>query len=104
MVDPAVATETYSYHGSRRVVTRMARRMSGPPKVGTGELSRIVRKKSPNAPRWRNIEKNERPRFAFWSRRFNIDHRGDPVLSLSSSAAILPLHANGTVFTVAFSG
>jgi hypothetical protein len=59
----------------------MARRMSGPPKVGTGELSRIARKKSPRAPKWRNVERNERRRFAFWSRTFNMDERGDPVPS-----------------------
>src|SRR5438270_6703297 len=29
--------------------------MSGPPNVGSGELSRIARKKSPSAPKWRNI-------------------------------------------------
>jgi hypothetical protein len=77
IVDPIVATAAYSYHGLRRVETRIARRISGPPKVGTGELSRIVRKKSPNAPRWRNIERHERPRFAFWSRIFKIDQRDD---------------------------
>ena len=30
--------------------------MSGPPNVGRGELSRIARKRSPSAPKWRNIE------------------------------------------------
>src|SRR5580700_7813852 len=78
MVDPTVATATYSYHGLRRVVTRMASRISGPPKVGTGELSRIVRKNSPSAPRWRNLDRTECPRVAFWSRTFSMGHRGDP--------------------------
>jgi hypothetical protein len=67
-----VATAAYSYHGSRRAATRIARRISGPPKVGTGELSRMVRKNSPSAPRWRNVERNERPGFAFWSRVLNM--------------------------------
>src|SRR5579871_1608147 len=51
IVEPTVATTGYTYHGSRCVDTRIATRMSGPPKVGTGELSRIARKKSPNAPK-----------------------------------------------------
>src|SRR5579864_4931872 len=48
--------------------------MSGPPNVGTGELSRIARKKSPNAPKWRNIEAKLRPRagVAVWKRTFNM--------------------------------
>src|SRR5277367_2027602 len=80
IADPMVATMAYSYQGLRRVETRMATRMSGPPKVGTGELSRIVRKKSPNAPRWRNTEKTVRPRgAAVWSRRFNMS--GEPSAS-----------------------
>src|SRR5665213_3731080 len=81
MVDPAVATATYSYHGLGRVVTRIARRIAGPPKVGTGQLSRIARKKSPRAPRCRNTERNERPRPVFWRITFNADHRRNPVLS-----------------------
>jgi hypothetical protein len=48
--------------------------MSGPPNVGSGELSRIARKKSPNAPKWRNIEAKLRPRadLAVWRRTFNL--------------------------------
>src|SRR5690349_9779387 len=48
--------------------------MSGPPNVGSGELSRIARKKSPNAPKWRNIEAKLRPRtgLAVWRRTFNM--------------------------------
>jgi hypothetical protein len=56
MTDPAVATAAYSYHGLRWVAARIAVKMSGPPNVGRGELSRIARKKSPSAPKWRNIE------------------------------------------------
>src|SRR5580692_5495236 len=33
----------------------MAVRISGPPKVGIGELSRIARKKSPSAPKCRRV-------------------------------------------------
>src|ERR1700724_3687222 len=48
--------------------------MSGPPNVGSGELSRIARKKSPNAPKWRNIEAKLRKRtgLAVWRRMFNM--------------------------------
>src|SRR5207253_8139914 len=48
--------------------------MSGPPNVGSGELSRIARKKSPSAPKWRNIEVTPCPRFrlAFWMKTFNM--------------------------------
>jgi hypothetical protein len=48
--------------------------MSGPPKVGSGELSRIARKKSPNAPKWRNIEVMLCPLsgLAVWKRTFSI--------------------------------
>src|SRR5437667_3239623 len=48
--------------------------MSGPPNVGRGELSRIARKKSPSAPKWRNIEVTPCPRFrlAFWMKRIAI--------------------------------
>ena len=51
ITDPAVATTAYSYHGLRWVAARMAVKMSGPPNVGKGELSRIARKKSPSAPK-----------------------------------------------------
>jgi hypothetical protein len=44
------------------VAARIAIRMSGPAKVGRGELSRIARKKSPNAPKWRKVEVRLRPR------------------------------------------
>src|SRR5215469_15361629 len=50
---PAVAAPAYSYQGLRRLATRMARRMSGPPKVGSGVPSRIAKKNNPNAPRCR---------------------------------------------------
>jgi len=48
MADPAVATAAYSYHGLRWAAARMAVRISGPPNVGKGELSRMARKNSPN--------------------------------------------------------
>src|SRR5712691_12989816 len=51
MTDPAVAVAAYSYQGSRWLADKTAVRMSGAPKVGIGELSRIARKKSPRAPR-----------------------------------------------------
>src|SRR5438552_18426303 len=72
--DPAVATAAYSYHGLRWLAARIAVRMSGPPNVGRGELSRIARKKSPSAPKWRNIEVTPCPRFrlAFWMKAFNM--------------------------------
>src|SRR5580698_9326665 len=76
MVEPAVATAAYAYHGSRLVETRIATRISGPPKVGTGELSRIARKKSPNAPKWRNMEKIECPRFELWRTTLSIGRSG----------------------------
>jgi hypothetical protein len=56
ITDPAVATAAYSYDGLRWLAARIAVKMSGPPNVGSGELSRMARKKSPNAPKWRNIE------------------------------------------------
>src|ERR1039458_2648631 len=56
VTDPAVATAAYSYPGSRWRAARIAVKMSGPPNVGRGELSRIARKRSPSAPKWRNIE------------------------------------------------
>jgi len=61
ITDPAVATAAYSYQGLRWVAARIAVKMSGPPNVGRGELSSIARKKSPSAPRWRNIEARLRP-------------------------------------------
>src|ERR1700681_2871535 len=74
MADPAVATAAYSYHGLRWAAARMAVRISGPPNVGKGELSRIARKNSPSAPKWRNIEAMLRPLFglALWMRTFNM--------------------------------
>src|ERR1700744_6492352 len=50
-IEPAVAAVTYSYQGFRRLATSSTRRMSGPPNVGTGELSRTASENSPNAPR-----------------------------------------------------
>jgi len=41
----------------------------GTAKVGRGELSRIARKKSPSAPKWRNIEVTPCP---FWMKAFNM--------------------------------
>src|SRR5438445_4582769 len=72
--DPTVATAAYSYHGLRWLAARIAVRMSGPPNVGSEELSRIARKKSPSAPKWRNIEVTPCPRFrlAFWMKTFNM--------------------------------
>ena len=74
ITDPTVATAAYSYHGLRWLAARIAVRMSGPPNVGRGELSRIARKKSPSAPKWRNIEVTPCPRFrlAFWMKAFNM--------------------------------
>src|SRR5579863_8498686 len=54
--DPAVAIAAYSYQGLRWLAERTAVRMSGPAKVGMGELSRIARKKRPNAPRCRIVD------------------------------------------------
>src|SRR5271163_4834028 len=53
--DPAVATAAYSHQGLRWLPARIASRMSSPPKVGRGELSRIARKNRPNAPRCRKM-------------------------------------------------
>jgi hypothetical protein len=49
----------------------------GGSKVGNGELSRIVRKKSPNAPKWPNIEVTLCPRggMASWMKAFNMSAR-----------------------------
>jgi hypothetical protein len=55
MTDPAVAVRAYSNHGPRWLAARIAVRMSGPAKVGSGELSRIARKNRPSAPRCRNL-------------------------------------------------
>src|SRR5271169_136864 len=51
MTEPAVATNAYSYQGSRWLAERIAVRMSGPANVGSGELSRMAREKRPRAPR-----------------------------------------------------
>jgi len=47
---------------------------SGPPNVGREELSIIARKKSPNAPRWPNIEGMPCPRggVALWIKTMNV--------------------------------
>src|SRR5580704_17588074 len=60
MTDPAVAVAAYSYQGSRWAADSTAVRMSGPLKVGMGELSRMAMKKSPNAPRWTRVEEKVR--------------------------------------------
>src|SRR5580692_8444990 len=54
--DPGVAQAAYSSQRSWRAADRTAVRMSGPPKVGMGELSRMARKKRPAAPRWRRVD------------------------------------------------
>src|ERR1700679_1414177 len=75
ITDPAVATAAYSYHGLRWLAARIAVKMSGPPNVGSGELSRMARKKRPNAPKWRNIEVTPWPRrgVAPWKKMFNTN-------------------------------
>jgi len=72
--DPAFATAAYSYYGLRWLAARIAVRMSGPPNVGRGELSTIARKKSPSAPKRRNIEVTPCPRRGrvFWMTNFNM--------------------------------
>src|SRR5579871_556904 len=45
----------------------MAVRMSGPAKVGIGELSRIARKKSPAAPRCRSVDNSVGLRLLLWA-------------------------------------
>jgi hypothetical protein len=52
------------------VAASIAIRISGPPNVGIGELSRIARKKSPKAPKWLNIEVKLRPRTV-WMKAIN---------------------------------
>jgi hypothetical protein len=47
-------------------------RMSGPPKVGNGELSRMASENNPSAPRCRNTAKIVRCRGELWNRRFSI--------------------------------
>src|SRR5580693_9112025 len=78
ITDPAVATAAYSYQGFRWLAARIAIRMSGPPNVGSGELSRIARKKSPSAPRWVSIEVKLRPLAGLrvWIRRFSMGDIG----------------------------
>ena len=55
--DPAVADAAYSYQRGLWLAARIAVRMSGPAKVGMGELSIIARAKSPAAPRWRSVDR-----------------------------------------------
>ena len=69
MTDPTVAVAAYSYQGLRWLADRMAVRMSGPPKVGMGELSRMARKKSPRAPRWRRVAAKVRDEGRLWTER-----------------------------------
>src|ERR1017187_9016563 len=75
ITDPAVATAAYSYQGLRWLAARIAVKMSGPPNVGSGELSTMAREKSPNAPKWRNIEVKPWPRrgVACWRKMFNTN-------------------------------
>jgi len=75
ITDPAVATAAYSYHGLRWLAARIAVKMSGPPNVGSGELSTMAREKSPNAPKWWNIEVKPWPRrgVACWRKMFNTN-------------------------------
>jgi len=75
ITDPAVATAAYSYHGLRWLAARIAVKMSGPPNVGSGELSTMAREKSPNAPKWWNIEVTPWPRrgVASWRKMFNTN-------------------------------
>jgi hypothetical protein len=75
ITDPAVATAAYSYHGLRWLAARIAVKMSGPPNVGSGELSTMAREKSPNAPKWRNIEVKPWPQrgVACWRKMFNTN-------------------------------
>src|ERR1035437_6809280 len=75
ITDPAVATAAYSYHGLRWLAARIAVKMSGPPNVGSGELATMAREKSPNAPKWRNIEVKPWPRrgVASWRKMFNTN-------------------------------
>ena len=75
ITDPAVATAAYSYQGLRWLAARIAVKMSGPPNVGSGELSTMAREKSPNAPKWRNIEvkPSPRPGVAPWRKMFNTN-------------------------------
>ncbi len=75
MTEPAVATAAYSYQGLRWLAARIAVRISGPPNVGSGELSKMARKKSPNAPKWRNIDVTLCPPcgMPFWTKMFNTN-------------------------------
>ena len=75
ITDPAVATAAYSYHGLRWLAARIAVKMSGPPNVGSGELSTMAREKSPNAPKWWNIEVTPWPQrgVASWRKMFNTN-------------------------------
>src|SRR5579862_66730 len=53
--DPAVADAAYSYQRGRWLAARTAVRMSGPAKLGIGELSRMANPNSPAAPRCRRV-------------------------------------------------
>src|ERR1017187_3288121 len=95
ITDPAVATAAYSYHGLRWLAARIAVKMSGPPNVGSGELSTMARENSPNAPKWRNIEVTPWPQrgVASWRKMFNTNSLYQLRWTGSWGAAVPPVPA-----------